>query len=105
MHAPDRVPLYVRVDCLAHSRHRDPQGVYEVEVHKEASMALCASAAIQVAKDHIAFLDENVDKSTIRVFSLEGDEIIIPSQIDSDFHELGCFRGRVQDYPDTITIQ
>lgn len=103
--AQPNVPFFVRVDCDAHSRHRNPQGVYHVETVKEETILHCASAAIQIVKDQVAFIDENIDKVSIRVFAKDGSEIVVPTTIDAKFHEYGSFHGRAAEYPDEITIQ
>ena len=103
--AHPNVSFFVKVDCQAHSRHRDPQGVYHVKVVKEETILHCANAAIQIVKDHVAFIDENIDKVTIRVFSPDGDEVPVAASVDSQFCEYGSFQGRAEDYPENITVQ
>ncbi len=101
---PD-VSLYVQVECDAYSRHRSPQGVYDVTVTDEGSIVHAACAAMQIVKDYAPFIDENVNNVTMRVFSKDGQEIRVPQMFDSEYYEKGCFGGRVCDYPSSITIQ
>lgn len=101
----ENISLYVLIDCEAHSRHRDPQGVYRVDLVAEESLVHCACAAIQVAKSAVAFLEENLEKAVLRVFSHDGNEIKIPVPVDSKFYEMGFLHGRVEDFPEIITLQ
>lgn len=99
------VSLYVKVDCNATSRHRDPQGIYLVDVVEDQSILHCANAAIQVVKDRVAFIDENIDKVTLKVFCAQGNEIRIPVLVETQFHDRANFRGRALDFPEIITLQ
>lgn len=97
--------LYVRVECAAFSGHRNPCGIYHVEVADDKSVIHAASAAIQIVKEHVPFLNENQNCTSIRVFSEEGSEIFTMVAVESDRVDHGSFRGRAMDHPEIITLQ
>lgn len=99
------VSFYISVECDAHSRHRDPSGVYRVDVVEEDTLLQSASAAIEIIKARTAFLDENSGKVKTRVFLSDGGEVRIPIVLSSKYHDHGNFHGRVKEYPDEITFQ
>lgn len=105
MHAPAPLSLLVRVDCDAYSRHRDPKGVYHVDVDQPSSMIQNACVAIQTIKNHVAFIHENLHRVTMRVFTTDGSEVFIPAHIDTDYCHDGSYKGRAVSYPEEITLQ
>lgn len=99
------ISLFVLVECDPHSSHRDPKGVYKVELIEEKSLLHCACAAVQIVKDYAPFLEENIDKTHMRVFSHDGSEIRIATFVDPQYLEMGLFQGRADDFPESITLQ
>jgi len=99
------ISLFVLVECDSYSSHRDPKGVYKVELVEEKSLLHCACAAVQLVKDYAPFVDENLDKTNIRVFSHDGNEIRISTFVDPQHLEMGLFQGRAEDFPENITLQ
>lgn len=102
---PSLMSLFVKIECNAHSSHRDPTGVYSVEVQSERTLVHSACAAIEIIKGHVAFLDENIDKAVVRVFRDNGSEVPIPVSVETKYHDSGSFRGRALDYPEEIIFQ
>lgn len=99
------ISLFVLVDCDPHSNHRNPKGVYKVSVLQEETPLHCACAAVYLVRAYAPFVEENIDKTLIRVFSQEGHEIKISSNVSSQFHNHGWFEGRTSDFPESITLQ
>lgn len=99
------IPYFVRVDCDAPSRHRSPQGVYRVEVEATQSTIERACSAIQTIKDRVAFMCENTNRTIVRVFTEHGDEVRVPSYIETEECDSGSYLGRALDYPEVITLQ
>jgi hypothetical protein len=99
------ISLFVLVECDPYSSHRDPKGVYKVELVEEKSLLHCACAAVQLVKDYAPFVEENIDKATLRVFSDDGSEIKIATFVDPQHLEMGLFQGRADDFPESITVQ
>lgn len=99
------VALFVLVECDPHSNHRNPKGVYKVNVVEEETPLHCACAAVQLVRDYAPFVEENIDKTNIRVFADDGTEIKIAANVDPRFYDLGLFEGRCQDVPESITLQ
>ena len=99
------ISLFVLVECDPFTSHRDPKGVYKVELVQEKSLLHCACAAVQLVRDYAPFVEENIDKSTLRVFSHDGSEIKIATHVDPQHLEMGLFQGRVDDFPENITLQ
>jgi len=97
--------LYVRIECEAFSGHRNPEGIYCVDVADDKSLLHAASAAIQIVREHVPFLDENLNRTSIRVFSPEGSEILLAVEIESDQVDFGSFKGRASDHPPIIALQ
>lgn len=102
--APD-LSLFVRVDCDAYSRHRDPKGVYQVDVIADSSMIHNACVAMSTIKSQVAFIHENLNRLSMRVFTKDGNEVLIPGCMDLDDLDTGHYKGRAQEYPEHITIQ
>lgn len=108
MHVPKiTTPLFVRVDCQAHSRYRSPEGVYQVNVPQDCHVIQQASTAVRLVRENAAFMNENADKACVRVFSAEGHEISVPLLMeDPEDDEMDAsFCGRAIDFPEHITIQ
>lgn len=99
------LPFYIAVEGQAHSNHRNPRGVYLVEVIPEQTLVHSACAAILVAKESVPFLNESPDSFTMRVFNKDGHEVVIPRPLTTAHEFHGCFHGRSSDHPDTITLQ
>lgn len=95
----------VKVEGQSHSNHRNPQGVYHIEVVEEKTIAHSAYAAIQVAKDAVPFLNENPESMTLKAYTLDGEEISIPRPLCTHHEHHGFYVGRAKDFPDTITFQ
>ncbi len=93
------LPFYIKVDGQAFSGHRDPQGIYEVEVLSDAGLVHSASIAIEVAKEYIPFLDENSDVFTLRAFTKDGTEVVVKRSLASTDSIKTCFCGRAASYP------
>lgn len=96
------LPFYIKVDGQAFSGHRDPQGVYEVEVLSDAGIVHSAYAALEVAKEYVPFLDENTEFFTLRAFTKDGTEIIVKRPMNISNNIKTCFCGRVSNYPDHL---
>lgn len=97
--------FFVRVECSAHSLHRDPQGVYAVEVLEDETLLHQACAALEIVRECAPFMSENLDKTILRVFSHDGQEISIPKTLSARHDIVGAFLGRSLEYPDSITMQ
>lgn len=97
--------FFVKVEGQCHSNHRNPQGVYRVDVIPEKTVAHSACAALAVARDAVPFLDENPHYFTLRAFLEDGTEIVIPRPLVTAHDRFGCFQGRSKDHPVAITIQ
>lgn len=93
------LPFYIKVDGQAFSGHRDPQGIYEVEVLSDAGLVHSAYAALEIAKEYIPFLDENSDNFTLRAFTKDGTEVIVKRPMPLNSNTKTCFCGRVSSYP------
>lgn len=102
---PSYVPFFVKIEGQPHSQHRSPQGVYHVEVLQEESLLHSACAALSVTKDCAPFIQENPDCFKVTVFSADGEEIVIPTLLDTVYDSVACFYGRATDYPAIITVQ
>ena len=101
----NNVSFFVKVEGQPYSNHRNPQGVYQVDVVEEKTLVHSACAAIQVVKDSVPFLDENPECFTLKAFSSDGKEVIIPRLLVTDHNEFGILRGRSFDHPEIITLQ
>lgn len=101
----DSLPFFISVEGQSYSNHRNPQGVYLIEVVPEKTMAHSAFAAIQVAKGSVPFLNENPDSFIMRVFNEDGHEVVIPRPLITAHEFHGCFHGRAVNHPDIITLQ
>lgn len=103
--SPECQSFYIKVEGPCHSTHRNPQGVYKIEVIKEKTLRHSACAALQVARDSVPFLSESANSFVLRAYSQDGEEIIIPKALDTLHDHLGIFQGRANDCPEIITLQ
>lgn len=102
---PD-ISLFVRIDCQAHSAHRDPKGVYRIDVHSSETKTKRVHTAMSTALCRVPFLRENLHRATMRVFNDSGDEIICGKSFNlDDPEEIGRYLGRTKDYPENIKYQ
>ena len=92
----------VKVDGQCHSGHRRPQGVYKVNVLAEKTITHSACAALEVARDAVPFLNENVNSCSLRVFLEDGREIVVPRTLNTQHSDHGRLQGRVRCYPESI---
>jgi hypothetical protein len=99
------VPFFISVEGQSYSNHRNPQGVYSVEVEEEKTIAHSACAAIQVARDCIPFIGENPESLKIRVFGSDGCEVVIARPLFTSHENRGLFMGRCKSYPESIMVQ
>jgi hypothetical protein len=97
--------FFVKVEGQAHSNHRNPQGVYAIEVLEEKTPAHSAVAAAHVARESVPFLNENPDCFILRVFTSDGTEVLVPRTLNTTHEEYGRFGGRAKSYPEIITLQ
>jgi hypothetical protein len=101
----ERVPdldFFIAVEGTTFSSHRSPKGVYKVRVPKTECSVTNASVALQVAQDHIPFMDENAHSVTLRVFSSAGCEVHLPRRLYTDDVFPGRYLGRSDDHPESI---
>jgi len=100
------VSFYVSVVGQAHSRHRSPEGVYQIDVLDGASsQQIAAEAALSSALRHIPFLEDDASRFSIRLFTDDGEEFVLPLTGSSPHESKACYCGRAFDYPDFIMIQ
>jgi hypothetical protein len=100
------ISFLVKVEGSAHSRHRSPEGVYQLDVMTRSSpVRYMAETIIQSALHHIPFLNEESNKFSIRLFSVQGEEIVSSTSRSFDKSDDVCYCGRVFDYPEILSLQ
>jgi hypothetical protein len=99
------LPFFISVEGQSYSNHRNPQGVYEIEVEEEKTIAHSAYAAIQIAREYIPFFNENRESLKLRVFAKDGGEVTIPRPLLTAHELKGFFKGRTKSHPECITLQ
>ena len=97
-----RVSFFVKVEGHAYSRHRSPTGVYKVDVREEKTVKHSACAAMEVARQRVPFLNENPHGFTFRTFLDNGEEVVVPKVLATQYGDHGSYDGRQLVYPTAI---
>jgi hypothetical protein len=101
----DSLSFFVKVEGRAYSNHRNPEGIYGVEVIAERTAQHSACAALSIAQDSVPFLSENPHGFTLRVFNTHGEEVLVPQPLMTRHETRGLFCGRSKNPPKSITLQ
>ena len=87
---------YLLVEGSAHSAHRNPEGIYRIDViDDETTVDITANIAIDTGKSTIPFIGEGLAQHSIRIFDDSGSEITL-TQTASNLPQKGLFIGRVE---------
>ena len=98
------ISLYVNVTCTGVCSHRDPSGLYIVEIIDENDPLTNAKAAAEVTELEVPFLDENIHGATIRVFSEDGCEVTAFSSHNAEYAALGFIKDQIFDIPKFLDL-
>lgn len=96
---------FVKVEGPPENARRNPKGVYKLDVAKNTGDAgtdidLILNEAVQI----IPFLSENMPRFSLKLFSIEGDEIRAGRSVCHNECEVHVHCERARDYPAAIDV-
>ncbi len=95
---------FVKVEGPPDNGHRNPKGIYKIDVFDEQESACRDIGAIlREAIQTIPFLSENMPRFSLRLFSKEGDEIRATRSRSSNECDINIYCQRAANYPQSIS--